>query len=151
MPSHGGVQLGATAAESVTITGNDVFLRAEGRTEVYDLAYVRMLVPYLRGERDVPPMRLAHFRPGMKPWICLSVIPDDGFEPNLAGVAIYSGLGSHREMGFHLTRSEAWRLAELLQSGVDAEPAVADLAGPDAAQNGADAADDADGQEEQAA
>ncbi|WP_432562123.1 hypothetical protein [Kineococcus sp. SYSU DK003] len=109
------MQLGATAAESVTIRGSDVFLHAEGRTEVYDLAYVRMIVPYLTGERDVPPMRLAHFRPGIKPWICLSVIEDDGFEPNLSGVAIYSGLGSHREMGLHLSRAEAWRLAEMLQ------------------------------------
>ncbi len=110
----GSVQLGATAAESVSIKGNDVILRADGRTEVYDLSYVRMLVPYLIGERDVPPMRLAHFRPGIKPWLCLSVIEDDGSEPNLAGVAIYSGLGSHREMGLHLNRSEAWRLAEML-------------------------------------
>jgi hypothetical protein len=109
------VQLGATAAESVTIQGNDVYLRAEGRTEVYDLAYVRMIIPYLTGDRDVPAMRLAHFRPGIKPWICLSVIEDDGEEPNLSGVAIYSGLGSHREMGFHLTRAEAWRLAEMLE------------------------------------
>ncbi|WP_432522243.1 hypothetical protein [Kineococcus sp. SYSU DK006] len=99
----------------MTIEGRDVVLRAEGRTEVYDLAYVRMLVPYLRGERDLPPMRLAHFRPGMKPWICLSVIADDGSEPDLSGVAIYSGLGTHREMGLHLSRSEAWRLAEMLQ------------------------------------
>ena len=109
------VQLGATAAESVTIKGNDVVLRADGRSEVYDLAYVRMLVPYLTGERDVPPMRLAHFRPGVKPWICLSVIEDDGSEPDLSGVAIYSGLGTHREMGLHLNRAEAWRLAEMLQ------------------------------------
>ena len=109
------VQLGATAAESVTIEGRDVVLRAEGRTEVYDLAYVRMLVPYLRGERDLPPMRLAHFRPGMKPWICLSVIADDGSEPDLSGVANYSGLGTHREMGLHLSRAEAWRLDEMLQ------------------------------------
>ncbi|NAZ87862.1 hypothetical protein [Kineococcus indalonis] len=109
------MQLGATAAESVTIQGNDVILRAEGRTEVYDLSYVRMLVPYLTGERDVPPMRLAHFRPGIKPWICLSVIDDDGCEPDLSGVVIYSGMGTHREMGLHLNRSEAWRLAEMLQ------------------------------------
>ena len=109
------VQLGATAAESVIIRGRDVVLRAEGRTEVYDLAYVRLLVPYLTGERDVPPMRLAHFRPGVKPWICLSVVRDDGSEPDLSGVAIYSGLGTHREMGLHLSRSEAWRLAEMLQ------------------------------------
>jgi hypothetical protein len=98
----------------VTIRGNDVIIRADGRAEVYDLAYVRMLVPYLVGERDLPPMRLAHFRPGIKPWICLSVIEDDGSEPNLAGVAIYSGLGSHREMGLHLSRAEAWRLADML-------------------------------------
>ncbi|WP_432574838.1 hypothetical protein [Kineococcus sp. SYSU DK005] len=99
----------------MTIRGRDVVLRAEGRTEVYDLAYVRLLVPYLTGERDVPPMRLAHFRPGVKPWICLSVVRDDGSEPDLSGVAIYSGLGTHREMGLHLSRSEAWRLAEMLQ------------------------------------
>lgn len=109
------MQLGATAAEAVTIRGNDVILSADGRTEVYDLAYVRMLVPYLTGERDVPPMRLAHFRPGIKPWLCLSVIEDDGSEPNLAGVVVYSGLGSHREMGLHLSRAEAWRLADKLQ------------------------------------
>ncbi|WP_432492271.1 hypothetical protein [Kineococcus auxinigenes] len=109
------MQLGATAAESVTIEGNDVILRAEGRTEVYDLTYVQMLVPYLTGERTVPPMRLAHFRPGVKPWLCLSVIDDDGFEPDLSGVAIYSGLGTHREMALHLSRAEAWRLAEVLQ------------------------------------
>ncbi|WP_432488878.1 hypothetical protein [Kineococcus sp. SYSU DK018] len=109
------VQLWATAAESVTIEGDDVILCAEGRTEVYDLDYVRMLVPYLVGERDVPAMRLVHFRPGMKPWICLSVIDDDGSEPDLSGVAIYSGLGTHREMGLHLSRPEAWRLAEMLQ------------------------------------
>ena len=109
------VQLGATAAESVVIKGRDVVLRAEGRTEVYDLTYVQMLLPYLTGERDLPPMRLAHFRPGMRPWICLSVIDDDGSEPDLSGVAIYSGLGTHREMGLHLSRAEAWRLAEMLQ------------------------------------
>ncbi|GAA0320588.1 hypothetical protein [Kineococcus aurantiacus] len=109
------MQLGATAAESVSIVGNDVFLRAEGRTEVYDLAYARMLVPYLLGEKHVPPMRMAHFRPGIKPWICLSVIEDDGHEPNLSGIAIYSGLGTHRELGFHLSRAEAWRLADMLE------------------------------------
>jgi hypothetical protein len=115
MPSNGGVQLGAIAADSVTIRGNDVMLHADGRTEVYSLGYVRMLLPYLTGERDLPPMRLAHFRPGMKPWICLSVIDDDGHEPDLSGVTIYSGLGTHREMGLHLSRAEAWRLAEMLQ------------------------------------
>jgi hypothetical protein len=109
------VQLGATAAETVTIRGRDVILSADGRTEVYDLDYVRMLLPYLTGERDLPPMRLAHFRPGMKPWICLSVLRDDGHEPDLSGVAIYSGLGTHREMGFHLSPGEAWRLADMLQ------------------------------------
>jgi len=120
MPSNGGVQLGAIAAESVTIRGNDVLLHAEGRTEVYSLGYVRMLLPYLTGERDLPPMRLAHFRPGVKPWICLSVIADDGHEPDLSGVAIYSGLGTHREMGLHLSRAEAWRLAEMLQRSLPA-------------------------------
>jgi hypothetical protein len=115
MPSNGGVQLGAIAADSVTIRGNDVVLHADGRTEVYSLGYVRMLLPYLTGERDLPPMRLAHFRPGVKPWICLSVIDDDGHEPDLSGVTIYSGLGTHREMGLHLSRAEAWRLAEMLQ------------------------------------
>ncbi|MCI2237962.1 hypothetical protein MO973_37890 [Paenibacillus sp. TRM 82003] len=109
------MQMGATAAESVSIEGADVVLRAEGRAEVYDLAYVRLIVPYLTGERSVAPMRLVHFRPGVKPWICLSVIDDDGYEPDLSGVAIYSGLGSHREMGLHLSRAEAWRLAEVLQ------------------------------------
>jgi len=98
----------------VTIRGRDVYLRADGRTEVYDLDYVRMLLPYLTGERDLPPMRLAHFRPGMKPWICLSVMADDGHEPDLSGVAIYSGLGTHREMGLHLSFAEAWRLADML-------------------------------------
>lgn len=120
MSSNGGVQLGAIAAESVTIRGNDVLLHAEGRTEVYSLGYVRMLLPYLTGERDLPPMRLAHFRPGVKPWICLSVIADDGHEPDLSGVAIYSGLGTHREMGLHLSRAEAWRLAEMLQRSLPA-------------------------------
>ncbi|MGI4895476.1 MAG: hypothetical protein ACRYF3_10220 [Janthinobacterium lividum] len=120
--------LGATAAETVIIKGRDVILRAEGRTEVYDLDYMRMLVPYLTGERDVPPMRLAHFRPGMKPWICLSVISDDGSEPNLSGVAIYSGLGSHREMGLHLNRSEAWRLADMLQHSLPAQNQEEDTA-----------------------
>ncbi|NAZ80945.1 hypothetical protein GTR02_03835 [Kineococcus sp. R8] len=109
------MQLGATAAESVTIRGRDVLLTADGRTEVYDLDYVRMLLPYLTGERNLPAMRLAHFRPGMKPWISLSVLDDDGHEPNLSGVAIYSGLGTHREMGLHLSSSEAWRLADMLQ------------------------------------
>ncbi|WP_459641891.1 hypothetical protein [Kineococcus sp. NUM-3379] len=116
------VQLGATAAEIVTIRGRDVHLRADGRTEVYDLDYVRMLVPYLRGERDVPPLRLVHFRPGMKPWVSLAVVDDDtddgardgGAGPDLSGVTIYSGLGTHREMGVHLSRPEAWRMAELL-------------------------------------
>ena len=124
------MQLGATAAEIVTIKGRDVILRADGRTEVYDLTYMRMLVPYLRGERDVPPLRLVHFRPGMKPWVCLATVDDStddtthparseaeraGGEPNLSGVTIYSGLGTHREMGVHLSRSEAWRMAELLE------------------------------------
>ncbi|GAB3226104.1 hypothetical protein GCM10027586_13540 [Kineococcus gypseus] len=108
------VQRGATAAESVTVRGRDVVLRAEGRTETYDIDYVRLLVPYLTGERSLPAMRLAHFRPGVKPWLCLSVIEDDGSEPDLSGVVIYSGLGTHREMGLHLSRSEAWRVAEVL-------------------------------------
>ncbi|NIZ89875.1 hypothetical protein [Kineococcus rubinsiae] len=109
------MQLGATAAESVTIRGRDVILRADGRTEVYDLDYVRMLLPYLTGARTLPPMRLAHFRPGVKPWLCLSVLDDDGHEPDLSGVAIYSGLGTHREMGLHLSVVEAWRLADMLE------------------------------------
>jgi hypothetical protein len=120
----GGVQLGATATGSITIRGNDVFLHAEGRTEVYDLHYARMLVPYLKGERHVPPLRMAHFRPGVKPWICLSVIEDDGHEPNLSGIAIYSGLGTHRELGFHLSPSEAWRMAEMLEHALQAREAA---------------------------
>ncbi|WP_337062771.1 hypothetical protein [Kineococcus sp. G2] len=120
------MQMGATAAESVTIRGADVVLSAEGRTEVYDLSYVRLIVPYLTGERSVAPMRLAHFRPGVKPWICLSVIDDDGFEPDLSGVALYSGLGTHREMGLHLSRAEAWRLAEMLQ-GTSCAPDAGEL------------------------
>lgn len=114
-PHTGRVQLGAIAADSVTIRGRDVFLTADGRTEVYDLDYVRMLLPYLTGERTLPPLRLAHFRPGMKPWLSLSVMDDDGHEPDLSGVAIYSGLGTHREMGLHLSSSEAWRLADMLE------------------------------------
>lgn len=121
----GRVQLGATAAESVTISGRDVFLHADGRTEVYDITYVRLLVPYLTGERTLPPMRLAHFRPGVKPWLCVSVIDEDDTDADdgssLAGVAVYSGLGTHREMGLHLSRAEAWRLADRLERSLPAQ------------------------------